>query len=112
MAGWRAEFPDQHLPDLSFRDSIQYAIADGPEIDPSTPPRLPREGQAIYVGQAGGLYFYVAGGDWGEDEGSCVIDEFEGVIAINAGFAGNALSGCIGCLGDIVTRRAFWHLPW
>ena len=32
MAGWWAEFPDQHLPELSFRDSIQYAIVDGPEI--------------------------------------------------------------------------------
>ena len=110
MAGWWAEFPDQHLPDLSFRDSIQYAIVDGPELDPSTPPQLPSEGQATYVGQAGGLYTYVAGSDWGEDEGSYVIDEYEGVITINADFAGNALSGCIGCLGDIVTRRAHFGI--
>ena len=33
MAGWWAEFPGQHYPDLSFRDSIQYAIVDGPELD-------------------------------------------------------------------------------
>ena len=110
MAGWWAEFPDQHLPNLSFRDSIQYAIVDGPEIDPSTPPRLPLQGQASYVGQAGGLYTYVAGTDWGEDEGAYVIDEYEGVITMTADFAGNTVRGCIGCEGDLVTRRAHFGI--
>ena len=106
MAGWWAEFPDQHLPELSFRDSVQYALVDGPEIDPSNPPRLPMEGRATYVGQAGGLYTYVPGSDWGDDEGAFVLDEYEGAIAIAADFAANTLSGCIGCVGDLVTRRA------
>ena len=110
MAGWWAEFPDQHLPNLSFRDSIQYAIVDGPEIDPSAPPRLPLQGQASYVGQAGGLYTYVAGTDWGEDEGAFVIDEYEGVITMTADFAGNTVRGCIGCEGDLVTRRAHFGI--
>ena len=110
MAGWWAEFPDQHLPNLSFRDSIQYAIVDGPEIDPSTPPRLPLQGQASYVGQAGGLYAYVAGTDWGEDEGAYVIDEYEGVITMTADFARNTVRGCIGCEGDLVTRRAHFGI--
>ena len=106
MAGWWAQFPGQHYPELSFRDSIQYAIVDGPEIDPSTPPEVPLEGQATYIGQAGGLYAYVPGSDWGEDEGAYVLDEYEGAITIKADFAGNTLSGCIGCTGDLVTRRA------
>ena len=110
MAGWWAEFPDQHLPELSFRDSVQYAIVDGPELDPSNPPQLPLEGQASYVGQAGGLYVYVPGTDWGEDEGAHVIDEYEGMIAITADFARNTLSGCIGCAGDLVTRRAHFGI--
>ena len=110
MAGWWAEFPDQHLPELSFRDSIQYAIVDGPEIDPSNPPQLPLEGQATYVGQAGGLYVYVPGTDWGEDEGAHVIDEYEGVISITADFAKTTLSGCIGCEGDLATRRAHFGI--
>ena len=110
MAGWWAEFPDQHLPELSFGDSIQYAIVDGPEIDTSDPPRLPLEGQASYVGQAGGLYAYVAGSDWGENQGAYVIDEYEGAIAITADFARNTLSGCIGCEGDLVTRRAHFGI--
>ena len=110
MAGWWAEFPDQHLPDLSFRDSIQYALVDGPEIDPSNPPRLPLQGQASYAGQAGGLYSYVAGTDWGEDEGAFVIDEYEGVITMTADFAGNTVRGCIGCAGDLVTRRAHFDI--
>ena len=110
MAGWWAEFPDQHFPDLSFRDSIQYAIVDGPEIDLSNPPQLPLEGQATYVGQAGGLYAYVPGTDWGEDEGAYVIDEYEGAISITADFAKNTLSGCIGCEGDLATRRAHFGI--
>ena len=110
MAGWWAEFPGQHLPELSFGDSIQFAIVDGPEIDPSTPPRLPLDGQAAYAGQAGGLYVYVTGTDWGEDEGAYVIDEYEGAITITADFARNTLSGCIGCAGDLVTRRAHFDI--
>ena len=106
MAGWWAQFPGQHLPDLSFTDSLQYSIVDGPEMDLSNPVELPLEGQATYVGQAGGLYVYVPGSDWGEDEGARVIDEYEGAITITADFAGNTLSGCIGCTGDLVTRRA------
>ena len=110
MAGWWAQFPGQHLPELSLRDSIQYAIVDGPEIDSSSPPDLPLEGQATYTGQAGGLYSYVAGSDWGEDEGAYVIDEYEGVITISADFADATLSACIGCSGDLVTRRAHFGI--
>ena len=110
MAGWWAQFPGQHLPRLSFRDSIQYSIVDGPEIDLATPRELPLEGQATYVGQAGGLYTYVAGTDWGEDEGAYAIDEYEGVITMTADFAAGSLSGCIGCEGDLVTRRAHFGI--
>ena len=106
MAGWWAEFPGQHLPDLYLRDSIQYAIVDGPEIDLSIPAELPLEGQATYIGPAGGIYAYIPGSDWGEDEGALVVDEYQGAITITADFARNTLSGCIGCTGDLVTRRA------
>ena len=41
-----------------------------------------------------------------------MIDEYEGEITITADFADGALSGCIGCTGDLVTRRAhFGPLP-
>ena len=105
MAGWWAQFPGQHYPDLDFSMSEQYAIVDGPEIDTAFPPDLPLEGQATYVGQAGGLYAYVPGSDWGEDEGAYVIDEYEGTITIAADFAAGTLAGCIGCTGDLATRR-------
>ena len=110
MAGWWAQFPGQHIPDLSFRNSIQRSIVDGPEVDPSAPPRLPVEGQATYAGQAGGLYAYELGSDWGEDEGAFAIDEYEGVITLTADFADATLSGCIGCAGDLVTRRAHFGI--
>lgn len=106
MAGWRAEFPGQHLPDLSLRNAVPHSIVGGPEIDSSAPPELPPEGTATHSGQAGGLYACVARADWGDDTGVLVGDEHEGVITMTAGFARSTLSGCIGCEGDLVTRRA------
>ena len=106
MAGWWTEFPDQHPPNLSFRDSVQYAIVDGPEIDPASPPRLPATGQATYAGQAGGLYVYTTGSDWGEDEGTRLLDEWEGTMTLTANFADGTLRGCVGCVGEITTARA------
>ena len=88
-----------------FRRPSSKPIVDGPEIDQAFPPDLPLEGRATYVGQAGGLYAYVPGSEWGEDEGAYVLDEYEGVITIAADFANGTLSGCIGCEGDLATRR-------
>ena len=34
------------------------------------------------------------------------FDEYEGAITITADFADGTLSSCIGCAGDLVTRRA------
>ncbi len=65
MAGWWAQFHGQRPPDLSLADSDQWAIVDGPEIDPSAPPELPLGGRATYTGWAGGLYSYIPGGDRG-----------------------------------------------
>ena len=106
MAGWWAQFPGQDETDLSFAESEQYAIVDGPEIDPAKPPELPVVGRAVYTGPAGGLYWYVPGSDWGADEGAYVVDEHVGAITLEADFAKGTLSGCIGCIGDLNTRRA------
>ena len=106
MFGWWAQFPDQHPPDLSFKESIRYAIIDGPELDHGIVPQLPIEGTATYAGPAGGLYTYVAGSDWGENEGAFVIDEYQGTVTLTADFADGTLRGCIGCVGDLVTQRA------
>ena len=106
MAGWWAEFPDQHPPYLSTRDSDQYAIVDGPEMDPASPPRLPATGQATYAGQAGGLYVYIPGSDWGEAEGARQLEEWEGTMTLTADFTDGTLRGCVGCVGEITTGRA------
>ena len=74
--GWWAQFPGQQPSDLSFKESIQYAIVDGPELDHGVVPQLPIEGTATYAGPAGGLYAYEAGSDWGENEGAYVVDEY------------------------------------
>ena len=104
--GWWTQFPGQHPPELSFDDSEQYALIDGPELDHGVVPELPVEGTASYAGPAGGLYAYTAGSDWGEDEGSYVIDEYVGTVTLTADFADGTLRGCIGCVGDLVTQRA------
>ena len=106
MAGWWAEFPGQRPPDLSFEDSLQYAIVDGPELDPEVPPDVPTDGQATYTGQAGGLYTYTTGSHWAEDAGIYVLEEWEGTMTLVADFADNTLSGCVGCVGELTTARA------
>ena len=98
MAGWWAEFPGQRPPELSLADSEQYAIVDGPEITQLSRPQFPAGGSASYVGRAGGLYAYEAD--------AYVVDEYEGVISLQVDFADRTMEGCIGCLGDLVTRRA------
>ena len=104
--GWWAEFPGQHPPVLSLRDSLRYAIVDGPELDHGLPPELPADGTASYAGQAGGLYSYAPGGDAGEDDDGYVIEEYEGTLTLTADFGDRSVRGCIGCEGDLVTRRA------
>ena len=84
---------------------MQYGIIDGPELDHGVVPQLPVDGTATYAGQAGGLYSYVLGSEWGEDEGGFVIDEYQGTVTIAADFADGTLRGCIGCVGDLVTQR-------
>ena len=104
--GWWALFPGQKPPELSFEDSVRYALIDGPELDHGVVPQLPVDGTATYAGQAGGLYSYAFGSDWGEDEGAFVIDEYQGTVTLTADFADGTLRGCIGCVGDLVTQRA------
>ncbi|MYI70215.1 MAG: hypothetical protein F4103_16250 [Boseongicola sp. SB0673_bin_14] len=67
---------------------------------------MPDAGTAGYTGQAGGLHFYTFGSDRGADEGEFLVDEFQGVLTLDADFADGTIRGCIGCVGDLVTRRA------
>ena len=97
---------NQKPPELSFRDSERFAIIDGPELDHGVAPQLPVDGTATYMGPAGGLYAYEAGSDWGENEGTYVLEEYQGAVTLTADFADGTLKGCIGCEGDLVTRRA------
>ncbi len=105
VAGWWVQFPDQKPP-LTFEGSVQYAIIDGPELDHGVTPQLPVTGTAAYAGPAGGLYSYEAGSNWGENEGAFVLEEYQGTITLTADFTDGTLKGCIGCVGDLVTRRA------
>ena len=41
-----------------------------------------------------------------QDTCLCVIDEYQGTVTLTADFADGTLKGCIGCAGDLVTRRA------
>ena len=104
MAGWWAEFPGQHLPDLDLRESVRYGIVDGPEIDANFPPDLPLEGTANYLGQTGGIFRYL-----GPDDDAVVIaEEYQGAINLTADFGEGTIAGCVGCVGDIVSNREFF----
>lgn len=39
-----------------------------------------------------------------------MIDEYEGTVTLKVDFAEATLSGCIGCAGDLVTRRAHFGI--
>lgn len=104
--GWWAEFVGQQPPRLSLRGAEQFALVDGPEIDHGIVPEIPVEGTATYLGQAGGLYRYVPGGEAGEDVENIVLEEYQGTITLTADFFDGTVKGCIGCVGDLVTQRA------
>ena len=78
----------------------------GPELDPATPPQLPIAGQATYSGLAGGLYAQEHGSAWGDAERTIATEEYEGTFTITVDVSDSTMRGCIGCEGDILTRRA------
>ena len=104
MAGWWAYFDGQSPPELTFANLEEYAIVDGPELDPGAPPDLPAEGTASYAGPAGGVYFHVPGAT--AEQSHFVLDGWEATVTLEADFGAGTVSGCVGCLGDFVTRPA------
>lgn len=106
MAGYWAYYPGQHPPELDPLDTEEYAILDGPEIDPADPPSLPLSGTASYAGPAGGNYSYVPGATIQQENPPFVFDAFEGVVTLEADFQAGTVSGCIGCVGDLTRRTA------
>ena len=105
--GWWAEFVGQSPPVLSLADSRAVRACRRPGARPwNRAPELPTEGTAAYLGPAGGLYRYVPGAGPGEDLDNIVLEEYQGTIVLTADFFDGTVKGCIGCIGDLVTRRA------
>ena len=73
------------------------AFVDGPELDLSNPPDMPVSGSASYRGTAIGMYAAQYGSDAGSLRGAAEVGEFQGVATLNANFADNTISGCVGC---------------
>ena len=106
-AGWWLHLP----PGLSFRNRHEAetgVFMDGPELDLSNPPDLPLEGQAVYVGTTGGVYRYQP------PDGELEEYEYNAFIDLTADFSSGAISGCVGCIGDIETQRLYLYglLGW
>ena len=104
MAGWWAEFNGEHRPNLTYQNLEEYSILDGPEFHAETPPELPVDGSASYVGPAGGTYWYVPGATL--EQQYYVFDGWEASVSLSADFETGTVSGCIGCTGDFVVRSA------
>ena len=39
-----------------------------------------------------------------------MLDEYEGIATLTACFGARTVSGCIGCVGDLITRRAHFSV--
>ena len=104
MAGWWAHFDGEQPPDLTYGNLYEYSILDGPELDPEAPPELPVAGTASYAGPAGGVYVYVPGETL--EERHFVVDGWEATATLSADFGSGMMSGCVGCVGDFITRTA------
>ena len=88
-----------------FAEAERRPFLDGPEIDPSEPPRLPVAGTATYAGRMGGRFTY--GREGTGMDAPFVAKEFEGTATITADFGDGTLSACLGCIGDIeIDERA------
>ena len=108
--GWWAYFPDQHPPDLDPYNRQWAVIIDGPEFYLEHPPMMPTIGSASYQGPAFGTYRYEPA-DRPKDvsselESFYVEDGWKGQVTLTANFDEGTVSGCIGCVGDLVHRDA------
>ena len=89
---------DLGAPDL-FTVGVGVFV-DGPELTGT--PTLPDRGTASYRGMATGLYAYVYGsGHARAATGSAEIGEYSATATLNADFAADTVSGCIGCTGGM-----------
>ena len=106
-AGYWLHYPSHPLDPSTAEVS---GFIDGPELDVIVnPPDLPAQGQATYIGPAGGLYQYRYGTDWGELAETFAMDEYEATATLTADFSDGTLRGCIGCEGDIIIRSGQLH---
>ena len=106
-AGYWLHYPEPLL-DPSKVEAAGFI--DGPELDVLNPPRLPVQGQATYIGRAGGLYQYKYGDNWGEElAGTLGMDEYAAIATLTADFSDNTLRGCVGCEGDITIQHGQLH---
>ena len=77
------------------------AFVDGPEISVSSPPNLPVSGTASYLGEAEGIGWQTNGSDT-DDPGGQWYGIFSGTADLRADFSDMTISGCVGCIGDVV----------
>ena len=70
------------------------AFADGPGLDPSSPPNMPVTGSASYQGAAAGMYAAEYGSDAGSLSGGAEVGKFSADATLNANFNDGTISGC------------------
>lgn len=110
-AGWWLVYPPEEPDITEFESATRGVFIDGPELDLSRPPSLPRTGTADYVGGVGGLYTYTYGHGWEDLAGSSEIAEFQALLALTADFDSNRITGCLGCIEPIGTAPGLHLSP-
>ena len=102
--GYWIHFPGEH-PGYRWNFNLAQArytpFFDGPEFDPSDPPRLPISGTATFAGPVAGLYYYRYGSDWTRFNDPVAVAQFRAPFTMTANFEDDTLAGCMGCFGDI-----------
>ena len=113
--GYWIHFPGEN-PEDGYRWNFTLSEAeytpyfDGPEFDPSNPPRLPVAGTATYAGPVAGLYYYRYGDDWTGFGDSVAVAQFEAPFTMVANFDDDSVEGCMGCFGDIELDENRWSV--
>lgn len=109
-AGYWLWFPGTDSRLLALSAAEPDLFMEGTEIGSADLAELGVSDTATYVDEEGDVYRYRYGSGWTDVEERELAEEFGGPIEITTDFSDNAVSGCIGCTGDLEVRRQHFYM--